>query len=202
MTEPILLSPTEPLLIAMVESTISSRTIYRGRVIKLHVDRVRLDNGRETTREIVEHPGAAAIVPILDDGRLLLIKQYRAATRRKLMEIPAGTLEPDESPLSCAKRELTEETGYVARRVRKLFSCYLAPGYSTEKIHFFLATHLVPGQGKQEYDEAIDVQAVDLWQALKAIERGKIQDAKTISALYYLAARDVTKRSANKTHRF
>lgn len=185
----------------MTESTISSRTIYRGRVLRLHVDRVKLANGRETTREIVEHPGAAAIIPILDNGKLLVVKQYRAATHRQLMEIPAGTLEPGESPLSCAKRELVEETGYAARRIRKLFSCYLAPGYSTEKIHFFLATRLIPTKGKQEEDESIATQAIDLRQALRAIERGKIQDAKTISALYYLATYARRYRHASKTRR-
>ena len=185
----------------MTESTISSRTIYRGRVLKLHVDRVKLANGRETTREIVEHPGAAAIIPILDNGKLLVVKQYRAATHRQLMEIPAGTLEPGESPLSCAKRELVEETGYAARRIRKLFSCYLAPGYSTEKIHFFLATRLIPTKGKQEEDESIATQAIDLRQALRAIEHGKIQDAKTISALYYLATHARRRRHASKTRR-
>ena len=185
----------------MTESTISSRTIYRGRVLRLHVDRVKLANGRETTREIVEHPGAAAIIPILDNGNLLVVKQYRAATHRQLMEIPAGTLEPGESPLSCAKRELVEETGYAARRIRKLFSCYLAPGYSTEKIHFFLATRLIPTKGKQEEDESIATQAIDLRQALRAIERGKIQDAKTISALYYLATYARRYRRVSKTRR-
>jgi len=185
----------------MTESTISSRTIYKGRVLTLHVDRVKLANGRETTREIVEHPGAAAIIPILGNGKLLVVKQYRAATRRQLMEIPAGTLEPGERPLSCAKRELIEETGYAARRVKRLFSCYLAPGYSTEKIHFFLATRLVPAKGKQEEDESIATQAITLRQALRAIERGKIQDAKTISALYYLATHIRGQRHTSKTRR-
>jgi len=183
----------------MKESTISSRTIYKGRVLRLHVDRVRLPSGRVTAREIVEHPGAAAIIPILDNGKLLVVKQYRAATRRELMEIPAGTLEPSESPISCAKRELIEETGYAAKRIRKLFSCYLAPGYSTEKIHFFLATRIVPAKGRQEEDELIATQTINLREALRAIERGKIQDAKTISALYYLATHDRRQRRMRKT---
>jgi ADP-ribose pyrophosphatase len=171
----------------MNEVTIDSQNVYSGRLLKLHVDRVKLPNGRETTREIVEHPGAVAIVPVLDNGKLLVVKQYRTVARRRLMEIPAGTLEAGEAPLACARRELIEETGYAARRLTKLFSCYLAPGYSTEKIHFFLASQLVPTKGRQAEDESITVQAVDLHEALKAIGRGKIQDAKTISALYYLA---------------
>jgi ADP-ribose pyrophosphatase len=173
----------------MNELTIDTQNVYNGKLLKLRVERVKLPNGRETTREIVEHPGAVAIVPVLDNGKLLVVKQYRTAPHRRLMEIPAGTLQAGEAPLACAKRELIEETGYAAGRLRKLFSCYLAPGYSTEKIHFFLATQLVPTSGRQAEDESIIVQAIDLHEALKAIERGKIQDAKTISALYYLATR-------------
>jgi ADP-ribose pyrophosphatase len=174
----------------MNELTIDTQNVYNGKLLKLRVERVKLPNGRETTREIVEHPGAVAIVPVLDNGKLLVVKQYRTAPRRRLMEIPAGTLEGGEAALACARRELIEETGYAAGRLRKLFSCYLAPGYSTEKIHFFLATQLVPTSGRQAEDESIIVQAIDLHEALKAIERGKIQDAKTISALYYLATRE------------
>jgi ADP-ribose pyrophosphatase len=151
------------------------------------VDRVRLPDGREATKEIVEHPGAVAIIPILDNGKLLVVKQYRAAARRRMTEIPAGTLEADEAPLACAKRELVEETGYAAGCLTRLFSCYLAPGYSSEKMHFFLARQLVRTKMRPAEDEFITVQAMKLDEALKAIERGKIQDAKTISALYYLA---------------
>lgn len=185
----------------MSELTIDTRNVYSGRLLKLRVDTVKLPNGLETTREIVEHPGAVAIIPILDNKKLLVVKQYRTAARKNLMEIPAGTLEPDEPPLSCARRELNEETGYVARHFRKLFSCYLAPGYSTEKIHFFLATQLVRTKASQAEDEAITVQAMDLHQALKAIERGRIQDAKTISALYYLATHEKRQRHKSKKRR-
>lgn len=185
----------------MNELTIDTRNVYSGRLLKLHVDTVKLPNGRETTREIVEHPGAVAIIPILDNKKLLVVKQYRTAAHRHLMEIPAGTLEPGEAPLSCARRELIEETGYAAGVMRKLFSCYLAPGYSTEKIHFFLASQLVPTKAKQAEDESITVQAMDLHEALKAIERGRIQDAKTISALYYLATHEKRQRRKSKRRR-
>jgi len=171
----------------MSERITKARYVYTGRLLKLRVARVRLPNGVETTREIVEHPGAVAILPILDRNKILVTKQYRIAARRHLMEIPAGTLEPDESPRSCAKRELIEETGYAAKRMRKVFSCYLAPGYSTEEIHFFVATKLVPSKPTQVEDEVITVQAIDLHEALRAIETGEIQDAKTICGLYFLA---------------
>ena len=183
----------------MSEVTVKTRSVYHGRLLKVRVDTVKLPNGRMTTREIVEHPGAIAVIPLLENGKLLLVKQYRNAARRRLIEIPAGTLEVGEAPVRCARRELIEETGYAARRFTKLFSCYLAPGYSTEKIHFFLASRLVPTKAKQAEDEAIIVQAISLHEALKAIDQGKIQDAKTISALYYLAMHEDKRRRASKS---
>jgi ADP-ribose pyrophosphatase len=183
----------------MSEVTINTQSVYNGKLLKLHVDTVRLRNGRETSKEIIEHPGAVAIIPILDNGKLVVVKQYRTAARRRMIEIPAGTLEGDEAPLACAKRELTEETGYVAGRFTRLFSCYLAPGYSSEKIHFFLANELLRTKAKPAEDEFITVQAMNLDEALRAIERGKIQDAKTISALYYLAMhRDKQRRPSKR----
>lgn len=185
----------------MNELVTNTQQIYNGRLLKLHVDTVKLPNGRETTREIVEHPGAVAIIPILDNGKLLVVKQYRTAAHKCLIEIPAGTLEPDEASVSCAKRELIEETGYVARRIKKLFSCYLAPGYSTEKIHFFLASQLVPTKPKQAQDESITIHTMGLHEALRAIKRGRIQDAKTISALYYLATHERRQQRKSKRQR-
>jgi len=185
----------------MSEVIINIQSIYDGKLLKLHVDTVRLPNGRETTKEIVEHPGAVAIIPVLDNGKLLVVQQYRIAARTRMMEIPAGTLEADEVPLACAKRELVEETGYVAGHLTRLFSCYLAPGYSTEKIHFFLASQLIHTKERPAEDEFITVRAMDFDEALKAIERGRIQDAKTISALYYLAMHRDKLGRTNKSHR-
>lgn len=171
----------------MSELITDTRYAYSGKLLRLRVATVKLRNGLETTREVIEHPGAVAIIPLLDRKKILITRQYRIAAGRHLVEIPAGTLEPGERPISCAKRELKEETGHTARRIRKLFSCYLAPGYSTEKIHFFIATDLIPTRAEQAEDEAITVQAMGLHDGLRAIERGDIQDAKTICALYYLA---------------
>jgi len=178
----------------MTELVTKTRYAYRGRLLKLRVARVRLQNGLETTREIVEHPGAVAVIPLLDDGRILFTRQYRIAARKQLLEIPAGTLEARETALTCARRELVEETGHAARRIRKLFSCYLAPGYSTEKIHFFLGTSLVRRRARQAQDEMITVRAMNLRQGLRAIEAGRIQDAKTICGLYYLATHGTWRR--------
>ncbi len=172
----------------MTELVTETRYGYKGRLLKLRVSKVKLRGGQQTTREIVEHPGAVAIVPLLDAKTILVTLQYRLAATKHMVEIPAGTLETCESALSCAKRELVEETGYAARRIRKLFSCYLAPAYSTEKIHFFLASGLVRRRAKQAEDETITVRAMNLIEGVRAIERGEVQDAKTICALYYLAA--------------
>jgi ADP-ribose pyrophosphatase len=185
----------------MSEVTVNTLSVFNGKLLKLHIDTVRLPNGRETTKEIIEHPGAVAIIPILGNGKVLVVKQYRTAARRRMMEIPAGTLEADEAPLACAKRELIEETGYAAGRFTRLFSCYLAPGYSSEIIHFFLASQLVKTKARPTEDEFITVRAMDLDEALKAIERGKIIDAKTISALYYLAMHQDKQRGLSKSRR-
>lgn len=148
-----------------------------------------LPNGFKTIREIVEHPGAVAIMPLLPDNRILLTRQYRRAAKRTMIEIPAGTLERGEDPVSCARRELAEETGYSSRRIRRLFSCFLAPGYSTERIHFFLATGLFRKRAMRPRDEMITTQPMKLEDCLRAILRGEIQDAKTVCGLYYLATR-------------
>jgi ADP-ribose pyrophosphatase len=177
----------------MRELIANARYVYRGRLLRLQVATVELPNGREIKREVVEHPGAVAIIPLLDRNSILLTRQYRMAAGRHLVEIPAGTLEPGESPVSCAKRELMEETGHAAGNIRKIFSCYLAPGYSTEKIHFFLASNLTPGRARQAEDEAITIIEMGLRQGLRAIEKGDIQDAKTICALYYLATHGETR---------
>ena len=171
----------------MTEMTTRTRYVYKGSLLKLRVDSVTLPNGFKTTREIVEHPGAVAIIPLLPDNRILLTKQYRRAANRKMIEIPAGTLERGESPTSCAKRELAEETGYAPRKIRRLFSCFVAPGYSTEKIHFFIATDLVPKKIEHPPDETITTHAMKLDECLRAILRGEIQDAKTVCGLYYVA---------------
>ena len=171
----------------MTEITTGTRYMYKGSLLRLRVDNVTLPNGFKTTREIVEHPGAVAIIPLLPDNRILLTKQYRRAANRKMIEIPAGTLERGESPISCAKRELAEETGYTPTRIRRLFSCFLAPGYSTEKIHFFVATDLVPKKTEHPPDETITTHAMKLDECLRGILHGEIQDAKTVCGIYYVA---------------
>lgn len=171
---------------------VDSRRIYSGRILGLRVDSVRLSGERVFRREVVEHPGAVAVLPFLDDGKVLLIRQFRYAVGEVLLEIPAGTLEKGEDPPECARRELIEETGYEAGVLELLFSCFLAPGYSTERIHIFVASKLRKVGSRPEIDEEIELEPADLQTAEVMIGDGRIVDAKTISAIsYYLLSRSL-----------
>jgi ADP-ribose pyrophosphatase len=141
-------------------------------------------DGLQATREVVEHPGASVIIPLLENNSVLLVRQYRYAVGRELLEIPAGTCNDGEPPEVCAKRELQEETGYVCEELEKILECYVAPGYSTEKIHFYLARRLRRiGQNPDE-DERITVVPLSITEALSKIRNGEICDAKTICAIF------------------
>ncbi|MHC4862198.1 MAG: NUDIX domain-containing protein, partial [Planctomycetota bacterium] len=124
---------------------LGSERAYEGRRVSIRRDRLRGPDGREYTREIVEHPGAAVVVPFLDDGRLLLVRQYRHPIERAILEAPAGTLEPGEDPAACASRELEEETGYRAGKLERLGTVYPSPGVLSEVMHVFCATELAAG---------------------------------------------------------
>jgi ADP-ribose pyrophosphatase len=174
---------------------IKSVRAYSGKVISLDVDTVRFPDGSVGEQEMIRHPGASAVVPFLDDPgssdpRILLIRQYRYAADSFLLEIPAGRLEPEESPESCAARELEEETGKKARSFRKVFELYTTPGFTDEKIHLFLAWDLEAGTIARERDEFIDEISVPLSAALKMIETREIQDAKTALGILFAARRE------------
>ena len=166
-----------------MEQCTSTRRIYEGKVLNLRVDEVRLENGKSGRREVVEHHGAAAIVPLLDGGEVLLVRQYRYPIGSDLLEIPAGTLNAGEDPERCAVRELEEETGYKCREITKLTECYVAPGYSTEKIHIYLARGLTKTHTNMDEDEDISLQRLSFAEALRKIRAGEIQDAKSIVGL-------------------
>lgn len=170
---------------------VSSTRAYSGRVISLDVDEVRFPDGSIGSLEMIRHPGASAVVPLLDsesdDPMVLLIRQYRYAADGYLYEIPAGRLDAGESPLECAHRELAEETGYRAASVEHLFTMYTTPGFTDEKIHLFLASGLTAGEAHREADEFLELVPTKLSRALSMIERGEIQDAKTALALMYAA---------------
>jgi ADP-ribose pyrophosphatase len=149
----------------------------------LTVETVALPNGNTVDLEIVRHPGAAAVVPVLDDGDVLLIRQYRHAAGGYLLEIPAGTLHAGEDPRDCALRELEEEIGYRARRLDFLFSIHTTPGFTDEVIHLYRAADLTPGTQALGDDEVLEVVRMPLAGAIRQIAQGGIRDAKTIVGL-------------------
>ncbi len=162
---------------------------HTGRVFTLETENVTLDNGVTIDIDVVRHPGASAIVPLTADGRVLMVRQYRHAVGGYIWEIPAGTLDPGETPLTCAKRELTEEAGVSADEWRKLAEIVPVPGYADERIHIFLAAGLSPAEGELDADEVLQVHEIDVAEALAMIDRGEIQDAKTLCGLLMTARR-------------
>lgn len=169
-----------------VERTLESKLLHDGKYLKFLRDEVELPNGNRTYRNIVRHQGAVAIIPIFSDNRIILVSQYRYAAGKTLLEIPAGTLEPGETPVNCAIRELIEETGYRAGHMEMLLSCYMAPGYSSEIIHFFLAEDLIKVGKKTSIDEEIAIKVLKKEEITKMINNNKIQDAKTIIGISIL----------------
>ena len=170
----------------MYEETLERKLIHKGRIINLRIDKVRLPNGREALREIVEHPGAVAVVPVLPDGRIVLVRQFRKPVEEALLEIPAGKLDEGENPETCAMRELEEETGFRAGKLEKIFKFFPSPGFSDECIHLFKAAELQKGKMNLEHDELIETVILTLSEIVKLIEEGKIKDGKTIIAAFYL----------------
>lgn len=169
------------------EKTLTRQPVYQGRVVKLDLVTVELPNGETSLREIVTHPGAVAIVALDDEHQVLLVRQFRLAAGRVMLEIPAGTLEPNEAPIVCAERELQEETGYKPQQLEPLGGIFVAPGYTTEYIHLFLARNLVESRLEMDGDEFIEVVKLPFVNALAKIDSGEIQDAKTIAALLQVA---------------
>ena len=165
------------------ETVIGSEEIFKGRIVHLRVDTVRLPDGKESKREIVAHHGAVCLVAVKEDKTILLVRQFRLAAGGVLLEIPAGTLEEGEEPLACAARELEEETGFRAAQIVPLFYAYLAPGYSTELIHAFLATGLTTTQTHFDEDENLELIALPVAEIERRLLAGEFQDAKTIAAL-------------------
>lgn len=165
------------------EEPIETTIAFQGRLLTVRVDTVRLPNGRTATRDVVVHPGAVAIVPLLDRDHVLLVRQWRNAAGGALLEIPAGTLAPDEDPSACATRELMEEVGYRPQRLTPMYTMHLAPGYSTEVITLFLAEELAPERLAQDADENIEVVTLSWGQVDDLLLRGELGDAKTLAGL-------------------
>lgn len=159
------------------------KSIYKGRVITLNIDTVTLPNGVTIDLEMVRHPGAAAIVPVKDDGTVILIRQFRHAAGGFIYEIPAGKLHPGEDPKACAARELEEEVGYRTGELELLSSIFTAPGFTDEVIHIYKATSLVKSRQSLDRDEVLEVIEMPLSKAIAMIQAGTIRDAKTMVGL-------------------
>ncbi|MBA5875799.1 MAG: NUDIX domain-containing protein [Nitrospira sp. CR1.2] len=159
------------------------KPIYQGKVVTLNVDTVRLPNGHTIDLEVIRHPGASAVVPMKDDGTVVMIRQFRHAANGFIFEIPAGKLHPKEDPLDCAARELEEEIGYMAGHFELLSSIFTAPGFADEVIHVYVATALTRGTQNLDQDEVLEVVEMPLREAMAKIEDGTIRDAKTIVGL-------------------
>ena len=165
------------------EVTVESKIIYKGRIVNLRDDKVKLPNGRKTKREIIEHNDVVAIVALDGQENVLLVKQYRKPIEKALLEIPAGGVEDGEDPDTSALREMQEETGYLPKQLKKIGGVYASPGYCTEFLHLYLATDLVPSKLSADDDEHIDVIKVPLSEIPQFISSGEICDAKSVAAL-------------------
>ena len=168
------------------ETQKSSEKIFSGKLIDLYSDHVELPNGKSSTREWINHPGAVCIIPILPDGNLCLIRQYRYGPRDEFIEIPAGKLDAGEDPLVCAKRELKEEIGYIAGKFTFLTNIYPAIGFSNEKMWMYLAEDLQLSNQSLDQDEFLELLPLSLEEAIDLIKQGKITDVKTIIGILWL----------------
>lgn len=170
------------------EKTITSKPIFKGRVISLKVDEVELPDGKTSNREIINHPGAVAVIAITDEGQILLVEQYRKALERSIFEIPAGKLEPGEAPIVTARRELAEETGYGCEELTYIQTFATSPGFADELIHLFVARKLfvLEEQAQLDEDEFVELYAVTVKEAEAMMADERIYDAKTAFAVLWM----------------
>ena len=178
---------SDPDFLHLTEEALQSTQLYQGRLLDLRLDRVRLPDGSEATREYVKHQGAAVVIPVLDNGSLLFERQYRYPLHRVFLEFPAGKIDPGEDILTTGQRELLEETGYVAEDWRYLGVTHPCIGYSNERIEIFVARGLQQQSSGQQLDhgEFLDLLTLALDDAVDAVRRGEITDGKTVTALFW-----------------
>ncbi len=172
----------------LIETFVSKKTVWRGRAVNFDVDTVRLPNGKLATREYMSHPGAVGVVPFLDEDTVVLVRQYRHPVGEVTLELPAGKLDPRESILSCIKRELAEETGYTASRIKPLIQYWPTPAFADEVLHLFVATGLKAGRMNADDDEFIETVIMPFKKAVELVRRGKIRDSKTVIGLLACAS--------------
>jgi ADP-ribose pyrophosphatase len=163
-----------------------SESKFKGRVFELRVDEIEYDSGNKGVRETAVHPGGAVVLALKNNGKIILVKQYRYPHDKYLLELPAGKLEKGEEPLTCAVRELTEETGYTAKEMIKLGAIFTSPGFCSEVLHIYLAKDLIPGSHNREEGEyGMEIHEYTLDEINKMITSGDIVDAKTICGIHY-----------------
>ena len=166
------------------EKTVNEERKYTGNIINVDKVTVVLPDGRESTRDVVRHPGASVILPITDDGKIIMVEQYRKPCEMISLELPAGKLDAGEPPEECAKRELKEETGYIAGKLAKVLTIHSTPGFSDEVLHMFVATDLVEKNAHPDEDEFISCRKYDISELISMVEKGEITDAKTIIGIF------------------
>ncbi|MDD2352072.1 MAG: NUDIX hydrolase [Candidatus Caldatribacteriota bacterium] len=169
----------------MTEKTIKSEIIYNGRVVNLRKDEVTLPDGKRSTREIIDHPGAVVVLAQGKQENVIMVRQFRKAIEDVLLELPAGTLEPQESRLNCAQRELEEETGYQAKNWEKVYEFYSAPGFCNEKLTLFFAWNLKKTKTNTDNDEFIEIIEYDRKNIISLLKNNKIRDAKTLIGILW-----------------
>ena len=166
---------------------LKSEIRFKGKVFDHQVDEIEYESGNKGIREVAIHPGGAVVVPIKEDGKIILVRQFRYPLQKTLVELPAGKLDKGEDPLVCATRELEEETGYKAKEIKKLGEIYTAPGYCTEILHIYSASGLTPGNhNREEGEQGMEILELTIDEIKKMILSGKITDAKTITGIFYL----------------
>ncbi len=171
----------------LFEKTLHSETIYEGRIIDVRVEDVELPNGKKSKRELIDHPGAVAVIAVTPDNKVLAVRQYRKALQKAIVEIPAGKLEPGEKPEVTAVRELEEETGYTCESLEKVISFYTSPGFANELVHLYVAKGLKKnGELSADEDEFLDLLHLSIDEMDEMLESQEIHDAKTAYALMYL----------------
>jgi len=170
----------------LTETELSSETVFKGRLMHVKLDRVRLPDGGESTREYIVHPGAVVVIPVFENGDLLLERQHRYPLHRDFIELPAGKIDAGEADLTCAQRELEEETGYTASEWREVTTIYPCIGYSDERLAFYLARGLEPGNHGRDPDEFLEILRVPFGEAMDWVRNGKICETKTVIGLFWL----------------
>jgi ADP-ribose pyrophosphatase len=173
----------------LIEIPQKKEVVYKGEYLEYHLDHVALPNGKTTTREYLHHPGAIGAVPLLDNGGIVMIKQFRYPTQSVILEIPAGKLEAGEEPMDCVRRELIEEIGYEPWKVIHLSSVWTTPGFTDEIIHLYLATELKPCQGNPDSDEFLETVILKKQELLELLKSPGLMDGKTALALSLLELR-------------